>query len=580
MLDGDTMFAHRAVLICTQQWHTFPKCRIRHAVVNMPPFQGDGAKNSSCIMFVSSCLCGIIRLMLILKNIRIGIACVVIMLWVVVFVGGENIPPLLSRPLLFSQFIPSFLNCFLAVGSGISGGFLVILVLTVVFGRVYCACFCPTGILQDGVHSLAERFLKRRRRTISTYRKPVPFMRYAVLGVTLFSSIAGSLVVLNLLEPYSLFGRITTHLLRPVVFWVNNEIVAVLELFDLYMLARLPQSTIFRTVFWLTCIFFCGLLGVSAFRGRLYCNTICPVGTLLGIASRFSLLRIEIRQETCTSCRRCEQVCPAECINAAEHRIDESRCTRCFECLAVCPEHAIEYHIARHPQRPEFVDAGRRTLLFRSASAAGVLILLGTPVRVLSKQLLQPHRSTPATPPGSRDVEHFAAFCTACHLCVSVCPSRVIQPAFMEYGLQGIMQPVMDYRKGYCHYDCHACGQVCPTGAILTLALAEKQLTQIGQVELMKDRCLVYERGEDCGACAEVCPTHAVYTVEKNTILYPETTLELCIGCGGCEFVCPQEPKAIVVHGNLVHATAKEPFYDQEPLEVPVQEGTEEDFPF
>ena len=142
------------------------------------------------------------------------------------------------------------------------------------------------------------------------------------------------------------------------------------------------------------------------------------------------------------------------------------------------------------------------------------------------------------------------------------------------------MQPTMNYREGYCHYDCNTCGQVCPTGAILPIELAEKQLTQIGQAELVKDRCIVYERDEDCGACAEVCPTHAVYTVEENNIFYPETNLELCIGCGACEFVCPQEPKAIFVKGNIIHATAKEPFYDQEPLKVPIQEGAEENFPF
>ena len=138
----------------------------------------------------------------------------------------------------------------------------------------------------------------------------------------------------------------------------------------------------------------------------------------------------------------------------------------------------------------------------------------------------------------------------------------------------------MKYRAGYCFYECTLCGHVCPTGAIMPLASGEKQLTQIGQVELVKDRCLVYERDEDCGACAEVCPTHAVYTIENNAVLYPETSREFCIGCGACEFVCPQDPKAIFVHGNVVHARAKEPFSDQRPLETPVQDAPEDDFPF
>ena len=138
----------------------------------------------------------------------------------------------------------------------------------------------------------------------------------------------------------------------------------------------------------------------------------------------------------------------------------------------------------------------------------------------------------------------------------------------------------MNYEQGYCNYDCNLCGHVCPTGAISPLELPEKQLVQIGEAQLDKDLCIVHTRDEDCGACAEVCPTHAVYTEERDNVFYPEMNLELCIGCGACEFVCPVTPKAIFVEGNAVHATAKEPFYDQEPVQQTDPQQGDEDFPF
>ena len=330
-----------------------------------------------------------------LKNVRIGISYVVMILWVLVFLGGERSFSMLSKPLLFFQFTPSLVNFFLAVGGGISLGFLCIIVLTLVCGRVYCACLCPTGILQDGVRSLTERFLKGKQRITSKYQKPFSILRCIILGGTMFFSIAGSLVVLNLLDPYSLFGRMITHLLRPVVLFFNNVIVSILESFDIYTLSHLPHPTIPRVTFGITCMFFFGILGIAAFRGRLYCNTICPVGTLLGIVSRFSLVKMTIRQEKCTSCKRCERACRSECINVAEYTIDESRCVRCFDCLSLCPETAIKYCTTRHPQKTESVDPGRRSLLIGSVSVASALMLLGIPLRVFSKQMTRQGRSNP-----------------------------------------------------------------------------------------------------------------------------------------------------------------------------------------
>ena len=160
----------------------------------------------------------------------------------------------------------------------------------------------------------------------------------------------------------------------------------------------------------------------------------------------------------------------------------------------------------------------------------------------------------PVAPPGAQSIANLQAKCTACHLCVSKCPSHVLQPAVMEYGLQGIMQPVMRYDKGYCLYDCNLCGEVCPTGAILPLALEEKRMTQLGHAVFHREQCVVARDGVECGNCAEHCPADAIKLQRGvDGRMYPQIEKALCIGCGACENLCPATPKAIEVKGYKVH---------------------------
>ena len=183
----------------------------------------------------------------------------------------------------------------------------------------------------------------------------------------------------------------------------------------------------------------------------------------------------------------------------------------------------------------------------------------------------------PVCPPGSTGIEMFNDKCTACNLCVNACPSDVLQSAFLEYGLQGFMQPHMDYLSGFCNYECTRCMEVCPTGAILPESLEKKKLIQMGVAHFEKDNCIVKIEKTDCGACSEHCPTKAVHMVPfEGSLVIPETTDEICIGCGACEFACPTTPyKAIYVDGNSLHKLAEKPKEEKlKPVNI------EEDFPF
>ena len=190
-----------------------------------------------------------------------------------------------------------------------------------------------------------------------------------------------------------------------------------------------------------------------------------------------------------------------------------------------------------------------------------------------------PNTSRAICPPGSEGVDRFLDRCTACHLCVSACPTHVLQPAFLEYGLAGLMKPRLDYSAAFCNFDCQRCAEVCPDGAITLIALADKQVVRIGLAQLNLDNCIVKQKDTDCAACSEHCPTKAVDTIPyKGKLRLPKVTDELCIGCGACEYACPALPKkAITVAGRRRHEKAVR--RHEEKASDP-RAGTGGDFPF
>lgn len=185
-------------------------------------------------------------------------------------------------------------------------------------------------------------------------------------------------------------------------------------------------------------------------------------------------------------------------------------------------------------------------------------------------------RTHPVSPPGSRSIAHYSGLCTACHLCVSACPTQVLYPSFLDYGVAEIFQPKMNYDASYCNYDCVICTQICPSGAILPVNVEDKKLIQIGKTFFFKDDCVVVTNKKDCSACSEHCPTKAVYMIPfEGKLRLPEVNNDLCIGCGACEHACPTTPrKAIYIRANPVHLKAKKPEIKKQEIKVI------EEFPF
>ena len=465
------------------------------------------------------------------------------------------------------QFLPALL----AVNAGVV---VFLILLTLVCGRVYCSVICPLGVMQDAVAWLG----KKQRKNRYSYSPALSWLRYGVLVVFIVALVAGLGSLAALLAPYSSYGRIASNLLAPVYGWGNNLLA--------YLAERADSYAFYGTDVWLKSLptFLIALLtfvviGILAWRnGRTYCNTICPVGTVLGFLARWAWLKPVIDTDKCVNCKLCARNCKAACIDIANHRIDYSRCVACMDCIGKCYKGAISYKHSPSQALPrkerenvksdsqssptgEVERAARRSFLTATALVATTVALKAQEKKVdgglaVIEDKKIPERKTPIVPPGARSLRHFAQHCTACQLCVSVCPNGVLRPSTDPLRL---MQPEMSYERGYCRPECGRCAEVCPTDAIHLTDLAEKSATQIGRAVWVKKNCVPLTDGVECGNCARHCPSGAIQMVPSeagnaDSPKIPAVNVERCIGCGACENLCPARPfSAIYVEGNEVH---------------------------
>lgn len=515
-----------------------------------------------------------------LKKIRVVVSILFFLLLTFLFLDiGAFVPALVSNILVSVQIVPSLTRAFKLL-TLTSLGLLVVFLLTLGFGRVYCSSLCPLGTLQDVVIRIARRNRKRRW---FRYKKAPFLLHYSLLAVSAVAFVGGSVLLLNLLEPFSNFGRVLSTLAHPVIVLANNAVAFVFEGFGHYSVPTLSVRFVNAGAFLFPVVFLVVVVYLSYNYGRLFCNSLCPAGALLGLLSRVSLFRIVIDEETCTECNLCEKVCKARCIEADTKRLDFSACVGCFNCIDVCPSVGLKYEAwwKKKAALAVGVDQGRRTFMnaaLASAVAAALPRTVADDTLAARTPTFDESRRNPVVPPGALGVEHFSSYCTACHLCISICPAQVLYPSFLEYGVAGVFQPKMDYNVSYCTYECNLCTQICPSGAILPVDVPAKKLIQIGKASFVKEDCIVITKKKDCGACAEHCPTKAVKMVPyENKLMLPELNNDICVGCGACEHSCPTTPrKAIYVVANRVHLEAKKPPVQK--LEEAVEKSKE--FPF
>ena len=456
------------------------------------------------------------------------------------------------------QWIPALLS--------LSGLLFILLALSLLFGRIYCSVLCPLGILQDLI-SFISRKIRGKKKSRLNYVEPSSIIRYSIMGIVLLTFIFGSSLFVLLLDPYSSFGRIASNLFRPLYLLANNAIADVANSYGNFFFYKVEITTV-NMLSILTAAGMFLIVGAFAwFRGRLYCNMICPVGSFLGLLSRFSLFKIQMNESRCTHCTLCEKKCKSQCIDSKNGIIDQTRCVTCFNCISACKNEGISYQICLPKKSPAVQKVEKNcidNIERRRILASTGMMLLSIPL-IRAEQLADTSklvaitRQTPVAPPGAGSIKDFSRKCTACQLCITQCPSHVLKPATTHYGLEGIMQPTLNYKNGFCNFSCILCSTICPTGALKPLTTEQKKITQIGIAHFITENCIVYRDKTDCGACSEHCPTQAVKMVDyKEGLRIPKVTPALCVGCGGCEYICPATPfKAIYVEGNSVHLEAE-----------------------
>lgn len=455
------------------------------------------------------------------------------------------------------QFLPAVL----ALNVGVV---LFLVVLTLILGRVYCSVICPLGVMQDIISWLSGRRKKKRFRF--SYSPEVKWSRYGVLAVFIVALLAGIGSLVALFAPYSSYGRIVSNLFAPLYQWGNNLLAYFAERADSYAFYETEVWMKGLGTFIVAAVTFI-VIAVLAWRnGRTYCNTICPVGTVLGFLSRYALFRPVIDAGKCKECGLCSRKCKAACINYKEFRIDYSRCVDCMDCIDTCKHGAIHFACRLKKSEPakeegKPVDTARRGFLTATAVVAASATLQAQEKKVdgglaVIEDKKIPVRATRIVPPGALGIRHFEQHCTACQLCVSVCPNGVLRPSS---GMMTLMQPEMSYERGYCRPECTRCSEVCPAGAIRPITVADKSATHIGHAVWVRENCIPLTDGVSCGNCARHCPVWAILMVPSDpenpdSPKIPVVNEERCIGCGACENLCPARPfSAIYVEGHEEH---------------------------
>lgn len=435
-------------------------------------------------------------------------------------------------------------------------------VLTFLFGRIYCSIICPLGVMQDVFGWLGKKSKKNRY----TFSKEYKWLRYGLLAIFIAGCLAGVGTIIELLAPYSAFGRICTMLLQPLWMLGNNALASIAEHYESYAFYGVDVWMKSLPVFFIALLTLI-IIAILAWRnGRTYCNTICPVGTVLSFISRFSLLKIHFDEDKCKNCSLCTKNCKAACIDFKNHKVDYSRCVVCGDCIKSCKFGALSYSRKTSgtsktgTTSDASVDANKRSFLIATALVSTAALAQekkhvdGGLADIIEKKA--PERKTPIVPPGARSLKHMTQHCTGCQLCVSKCPNDVLRPSM---DITNLMQPVMSFEKGYCRPECTRCSEVCPAGAIKLIDKEEKSGIQIGHAEVYPDFCLSALGENECGNCARHCPVGAIEMVPSDpeddlSPSVPAVNENACIGCGACEHLCPVRPlSAIHVEGHEVH---------------------------
>jgi polyferredoxin/formate hydrogenlyase subunit 6/NADH:ubiquinone oxidoreductase subunit I len=438
---------------------------------------------------------------------------------------------------------------------------LLVVVATVLLGRVFCGWICPLGTL----HNVAGALKKKH--------KPVPLtngyrFKYYLLAFLLAASVF-TLQLTGIVDPLSLLIRSFSIAVYPTVQYAttgvfdavyNTKIDGIVNISEMiYTFLKQVFLSFQQPVFFQSVLIgglFILILLFNLRERRFWCKYLCPLGALLGLLSRYAVLNRSV-SEGCDGCGVCTRTCQGAANVDRKENWRKAECLACMNCDDICPHNAV--HFGFSLKRPAVsMDLGKRRVMASMISGILAVPLL----RMTPKLKTGAADPTLIRPPGSVAEKEFLRRCVRCGECMKVCLTNGLQPTLGEAGFEGIWSPVLVPRIGYCETRCTLCGQVCPTGAIQKLSLEEKAKVKIGLAMIDVGRCLPFAHARSCIVCEEVCPTpkKAIWlenTRVKNragqilTVKQPHVDLELCIGCGICEAKCPVRGRPAITVTSL-----------------------------
>jgi polyferredoxin len=463
-----------------------------------------------------------------------------------------NLPMRIDPFLILAHLIASRT---LLIGSALA---LIVLIMTLVFGRAWCGWLCPLGTIFD-LFPL-KQWRKKRSSPSEGWRR----VKFDLVIVIFVAALFGNLTLL-FFDPLTLLNRTLSVSIWPALDRVVTAAEAVLLripglsnplsiIDDWIRPSILPVQPVFYRDGLLYAIFFLGIVLLNLSATRFWCRYICPMGGAFGWLSKISIFRRRVGME-CKGCTLCTEICPTGTIDPAkEYASDPSECTMCLDCLEVCPRGQTKFLPVFSLEKKTSYDPGIKEGFMAAGAAVAVIALLKSnqPAKRLSPYLIRP----PGVWETNSDVVAFTK-CIRCNECIRVCPTGGLQPAVLDAGAAGLGSPILAPRLGYCDYSCNACGQVCPVQAIPPLSLDTKREQVIGLAYINQNRCIPWSDHVPCLVCEEMCPLPEkairLETLEvwdsggkSVSLQLPHVLREVCIGCGICEYKCPVSGEAAI----------------------------------
>lgn len=425
-----------------------------------------------------------------------------------------------------------------------------VVVLSVVAGRFFCGWICPMGTAIDAV----DRLLIGRRKSEKKERrvKNFPTLKYYVLIAVIVAAVFSAQAA-YFFDPITIITRAFTFAIYPIV----QAAVSAVSASD-FASERMPflvenvyfprdVQYSFRLNFFAATIFV-AILAMGSVTRRWWCRNLCPLGALLGMFSRFSIVR-RIVKAGCINCGQCVPDCRTGAIMEDPTQYKSAECIYCYSCTAVCPKHVtvIAPTLSRQGYHPE-LDLDRRRVIQGLGLGAAFAILGGSNVAAKTSRSgkVKISSETLIRPPGSLPEDQFIDRCIRCSECMKVCPTNGIQPALTEAGILGLWTPVLVPRIGECTQNCNLCSQVCSTQAIQPFEIREKSWLFIGRAVIDRSQCIAWNSDKQCLVCDEHCSYHALYWKRVDGIKRPFVDEHKCVGCGICENACPIQPLAAI----------------------------------